>query len=265
MITQAHAQNIRIYGATITPFNGHSYFTAAREAVREEVNEWIRTPGNFDKCIDFDQVIRDPSDTEKIQAVYSNDWLHPNAAGYQLLGESVDLNLFLGADTTFEQSDQSMIESHYLEAECGSVGNNWDIIEQAGASNGAFISVKPGIQSLESAATGSENTIDFPFTITNDSTFHLYARLNCPTYDDDSFWVKMDNHAFEMKNGLVTSGWQWLQLGSYDLAAGDHTLTITYREDGAKLDKLCITNVLQAPAGMGEEAENLCDPTRVLK
>ena len=264
LISQAHSQNIRIYGATITPFKGHSYYTAAREAVRVAVNEWIRTPGNFDKYIDFDKTIRDLSDTEKLQAAYSNDWLHPNTAGYQLLGESVDLNLFLGADTTFEQPDESRIESHYFESECGPVGSNWDIIKDGSASNGAFISVKDGIESLESAATGSENIIDFPFSITNDSTYHLYARVNCPTYDDDSFWIKMDNNAFEMKNSLVTSGWQWLQLHSYDLTAGDHTLTITYREDGARLDKLCISNLLGVPVGMGEEAENLCEPTGVL-
>ena len=263
LISQAHAQNIRIYGATITPFKGHSYYSAARETVRIEVNEWIRTPGNFDKCIDFDEAIRNPSDAEKLQAAYSNDWLHPNAAGYKLLGESVDINLFLGADTTFEQPDMSGIETFYFEAECGPIGSNWDIIKDAGASNGSYISVKSGIQSLNAAAAGSENTIDFPFSITNESTYTIYARLNCPTYDDDSFWVKMDNGAFQMVNGLVTGGWQWLQLQSYNLTAGDHALTITYREDGAKLDKLCITNNIQSPAGIGEEAENLCDPTSV--
>lgn len=263
LISQAHAQNIRIYGATITPFKGHSYYTASREAVRVEVNEWIRTPGNFDKCIDFDKAIRDPADTEKLHADYSNDWLHPNAAGYQLLGESVDLNLFLGADTLYEQPDTSGIESHYFESECGSVGNNWNIIEDANASNGRYISVKPEIESLDSAATGSDNIIEFPFTITNDSTYFLYARLNCPTADDDSYWVKMDDGDFVMYNNLGTSGWQWLQLQSYDLIAGDHTLTITYREDGASLDKLCISNYFEVPVGMGEEAENLCDLTDV--
>jgi lysophospholipase L1-like esterase len=94
MITDAHVQNIRVYGATITPFNGSNYFSAAHEAVRGEVNKWIRTAGNFDCFIDFDKVIRDTTDTTRLQAPFSNDWLHPNAAGYKLLGESIDLNLF---------------------------------------------------------------------------------------------------------------------------------------------------------------------------
>lgn len=94
MIAQAHNNNVRIYGATITPFKGHGYYSTEREAVRQEVNQWIRTPGNFDECIDFDIALRDPSDPERMIEAYSNDWLHPNIAGYKFLGEFVDLNLF---------------------------------------------------------------------------------------------------------------------------------------------------------------------------
>jgi lysophospholipase L1-like esterase len=94
MITAAHAKGMKVYGATITPVNGNRYFTTAHEVVRSAVNKWIRSPGNFDGFIDFDHTIRNPSDTTSLQAAYSNDWLHPNAAGYQLLGESIDLNLF---------------------------------------------------------------------------------------------------------------------------------------------------------------------------
>ena len=93
-VTDGHTNNMKVYGATITPVNGNAYYTAAHEAVRAAVNNWIRTPGNFDACIDFDKTIRDPADTTRLQAAYSNDWLHPNAAGYKLLGESIDLNLF---------------------------------------------------------------------------------------------------------------------------------------------------------------------------
>ncbi len=95
MIADAHAKNMKVYGATITPVNGNAYFTSNHEAVRSAVNKWIRTPGNFDGFIDFDKTIRDPSDTTRLQAAYSKDWLHPNAAGYKLLGESINLNLFV--------------------------------------------------------------------------------------------------------------------------------------------------------------------------
>jgi len=260
LIAQAHAQNIRTYGATITPFKGHSYYTAAREAVRNEVNEWIRTPGNFDRYIDFDKAIRDPADTSKLHAAFSNDWLHPNVAGYQLLGESVDLFFFLGADTLYEQPE---IESHNFEPECATVGENWDILTDTQASNERYVMVKPGVQSLNSAPSGSESFILIPFSVDTTGSYSVFARLNCPSANDDSYWVKMDNGEFQMFNGLGTSGWEWKKFNDYMLVGGDHTLTIAYREDGAKLDKLSISNSSFAPLGMGEEAENICTPTEV--
>jgi len=261
LIYQAHSENIRIYGATITPFKGSGYYSAAHEAIRAELNEWIRTPGNFDRYIDFDEVIRDPSDPERLLAAYSNDWLHPNAAGYRLLGESIDLNLFMGGDTTFEQPD---FETHYYEAECATVGENWDILTDPQASNENYVTVKSGIQSANQAPSGSENHVLIPFSVDSAGDYSVFARLNCPDYDDDSFWVKMDDGTFTMYNGLVTSGWEWKSFGEYVLTEGEHTLTVGYREDGARLDKICISNSIYAPIGMGEEAENLCEISSVI-
>ena len=56
------------------------------------VNKWIRTPGNFYAYIDFDKILREPADPEKILKNYTEDWLHPNIEGYVLLGKSVDLS-----------------------------------------------------------------------------------------------------------------------------------------------------------------------------
>lgn len=96
MVSDANAKDtaIKIYGATITPFNGHSYYSASHEQARKDVNNWIRTDPSFDGVLDFDNVLRNPSDQAKLQQQYSNDWLHPNGAGYKFLGESIDLDLF---------------------------------------------------------------------------------------------------------------------------------------------------------------------------
>ena len=98
IIADAHAINVKVYGTTITPFKGHSHYTVAREAIRNEVNDWIRTPGNFDACIDFDKALRDPDDHGRFLEKYSNDWLHPNVAGYEHLGKSVNIDLFTGIE-----------------------------------------------------------------------------------------------------------------------------------------------------------------------
>jgi lysophospholipase L1-like esterase len=95
MIAKAHARNIRIYGGTILPFNGNSYYNQYSESCRNTVNQWIRAKGNFDGCIDFDKTMRNPLDTTRLVSTYQNDGLHPDAAGYKTMGESIDPRLFM--------------------------------------------------------------------------------------------------------------------------------------------------------------------------
>lgn len=94
--------------------------------------------------------------------------------------------------------------------------------------------------------------------LTNSGSYSVFARCNDPTANDDSFWIKMDNGSWTMLNGLGTSGWQWASFGTFNLTAGSHTLTIGYREDGAKLDKISISDYPFAPTGMGQAAAILC-------
>jgi lysophospholipase L1-like esterase len=97
MIARAHSLGIRIYGATLTPFDnaGAPYFSAAHEAQRQAVNSWIRTSGEYDAVIDFDKVVRDPNNPTKILPAFdSGDHLHPNDAGYKAMADSIDLRLF---------------------------------------------------------------------------------------------------------------------------------------------------------------------------
>jgi lysophospholipase L1-like esterase len=95
LIERAHARGLRIYGATLTPFEGAAYWTSEGEAKRATLNEWIRTARAYDGVIDFDAAVRDPGAPTKILPQYdSGDHLHPNDAGYQAMGNAVDLSLF---------------------------------------------------------------------------------------------------------------------------------------------------------------------------
>lgn len=88
LIDKAHAAGIkRVYGATITPFKGNGWYSVFHETARQVVNEWIRTSGKFDGVIDFDKLVRDPQDKEKIQKQYTDDWLHLNPEGYKVMGQ----------------------------------------------------------------------------------------------------------------------------------------------------------------------------------
>lgn len=95
LIARAHARGLKIYGATLTPFEGAAYYTAEGEAKRQALNEWIRTSKAYDGVIDFDRVTRDPAAPTKFLPLHdSGDHLHPGDAGYKAMGEAVDLALF---------------------------------------------------------------------------------------------------------------------------------------------------------------------------
>lgn len=95
MIDKAHARGILVYGATLLPFGKSFYYTGFREDARHAVNEWIRNSGRFDALIDFDLALRNPDDPLTIlPALHSGDFLHPNEAGYKIMGEAIDLKLF---------------------------------------------------------------------------------------------------------------------------------------------------------------------------
>ena len=259
MIQSAHANGIFVYGATLLPMKGSSYYTTQHEAERQIVNEWIRTTNLLDGVIDMDKALRNPADTlSLLPEADDGDHLHPSETGHRLMAEAVDLNLFVGNDSLVYIDNSRTI---YYEPECATVGENWNILNDAQASNGKYVTVESGVQSLNEAPSDSTGYIIIPFSVDTSGNFSVFARLNDPTYDDDSYWVKMDNGDFVMYNGLVTTGWQWLKFNDYVLTEGEHIITIGYREDGAKLDKICITNSGIAPIGLGEDAENLCTPT----
>jgi lysophospholipase L1-like esterase len=95
LIARAHAAGIRIYGATITPYEGAGYWTAEGEAVRQAINRWTRTSGEYDAVLDFDAVWRDPAKPSMIRAgLQAGDHLHGDDAGYKALADSIDLGLF---------------------------------------------------------------------------------------------------------------------------------------------------------------------------
>jgi lysophospholipase L1-like esterase len=97
LISRAHARGLLIYGATITPFGGNAYSTAAHESVRQQVNTYIKS-GVFDGVIDFDAALTDGGNPPSLQSVYATwaqmDGLHPGPAGYQKMGSVADLTLF---------------------------------------------------------------------------------------------------------------------------------------------------------------------------
>jgi lysophospholipase L1-like esterase len=95
MANRAHERGIKIFGATLTPYEGAFYYSAAGETIRTAVNNWIRTTGLFDGSIDFDAATRDPNNPKKFRTNFTiRDFLHPNDAGYKAMADAIDLSLF---------------------------------------------------------------------------------------------------------------------------------------------------------------------------
>ncbi len=96
IVEEAHARGIKVFGATVTPVKGNGYYSQSHEAGRVALNEWIRTSGVFDGVIDFDKMVADPAQPDRLDPafLYENDWLHLNAAGYEKMGRGIEHSLF---------------------------------------------------------------------------------------------------------------------------------------------------------------------------
>jgi lysophospholipase L1-like esterase len=103
LISRARLLGIRVFITTIPPFENARYsgdqtlvvYTPEKEAVRQQVNEWIRSTHEFDALIDFDAVLRDPQHPTRLLPRFdSGDHLHCNDAGYAATANAVPLELF---------------------------------------------------------------------------------------------------------------------------------------------------------------------------
>ncbi len=255
IIRDAHERGIYVFGGTITPFKGNSYYSADHENGRSTLNKWIRTTKMLDGVIDFDQAVRNPQDTVAMQRqfLFENDWLHLNALGYETMGGCVDLSLFtktgpLGVDD--EEDDYG--EALWIEAESlrhGDVGSAFRLVDDGEASGGQYLLTVNNI--TNAAPADSVNMLVLPFMAIQDDNYHIYARVKCPTWDDDSYWIGIDGPMTAFANGLQCTSWEWKELHTSYMQRGEHYLTIGGREDGACLDKFCITTNAEPPIGMG--------------
>jgi lysophospholipase L1-like esterase len=90
LIRAARARGVKVIGGTIVPFKGNPRLypednaqTLAMERTRDAVNQWIRSGGEYDAVVDFERVLADPADPDRLRPEYNTrdgqegDWLHP--------------------------------------------------------------------------------------------------------------------------------------------------------------------------------------------
>jgi lysophospholipase L1-like esterase len=92
LVRRAHAQGVRVVGGTLTPSGGHRGYEPREEAVRQAVNDRIRSGDVFDAVADFDAALRDPANPAQLRPIYdSGDHLHPSDNGYRAMAYAVEL------------------------------------------------------------------------------------------------------------------------------------------------------------------------------
>jgi hypothetical protein len=103
---RARVKGVRIIGATATPALGSSnaaHGSPDEDVKRKALNDFIRSSKLFDGIIDFERVTIDPA-TGSMRAEFvpesttggPGDKLHPNRAGYQAMGNAIDLKMLMG-------------------------------------------------------------------------------------------------------------------------------------------------------------------------
>ena len=93
IIDRCHKNGIKIFGCTLTPMKGNSYYNELHEKIRLSVNEFVLSEDSgFDACIDLSSAVASKSDPAQMDRQYVsvwNDYLHFNDKGYQLVGQTV--------------------------------------------------------------------------------------------------------------------------------------------------------------------------------
>jgi glucose/arabinose dehydrogenase len=146
--------------------------------------------------------------------------------------------------------------SLYLEAEAATITAPLQNLADAAASGGRYIAVVAGTNSLGAAPAGGRAT--WSFSAGSPGTYRFWGRIINPTTNDDSFWARVDGGTWIKWNDTLpySAVWQWVRLHNSDaagaifevpLTAGAHTFEMAYREDGARLDRVYLTNTTSTP------------------
>jgi lysophospholipase L1-like esterase len=101
IIQRIKAQRIHTTGVTIIPRHNvapagtNTGWNPEKTRIRNEVNQWIRTKAPFDNVLDFDRVVRDSADADRMRPPFNcGDGIHPSPIGYFEMGTSIDLRVF---------------------------------------------------------------------------------------------------------------------------------------------------------------------------
>ena len=155
-----------------------------------------------------------------------------------------------------------------FEAECSTRHADWRLSEDAAASGKQFVSYAGCRCGDHPSDQPTDRYLNYTFLTSGAETYYLYLLLDAPDVGRNSLWIRMDEgewiKVWREENGsaLLTNGFEWRRVTdgadpvSFNLAPGEHTITVAPREPGTKLDKLILSTTEEAPVGTGAPAED---------
>ena len=100
--------------------------------------------------------------------------------------------------------------------------------------NGILGGASPEV--FRQAPGGGNATFSFDAPVAG--TQRLWALVNTPTPDADSWFLDVDNQKTVINDKTTGASWSWISMGDFALNAGQNTLTIGQREPNARIKQL---------------------------
>jgi hypothetical protein len=173
-----------------------------------------------------------------------------------------NIGLYPELQTPVQKQTNSIFEAEDADL----IGAGWRTYLDENSLGGTHIGSNVGDGSYTNAAPGADWILRYSFTA-EAGVYKIVARVIAPTIDDDSFWVRILDAESQTHEhpGQLGTGWVrfndiapgnqgiWDEVHSSDhsgeivnwtLAAGNYTLEIAKREDGASIDAILITDDL---------------------
>jgi hypothetical protein len=82
----------------------------------------------------------------------------------------------------------------------------------------------------------------YTFTVGADAQYTVWVRMFAPDAGSNSFWESMDTGAETALQVPSPGAWIWVRGQSYGLTRGSHSFELGHRHDGAKADRIIITD-----------------------
>jgi hypothetical protein len=139
----------------------------------------------------------------------------------------------------------------WIEAEDGDFDSPFTVASSNSASSGEYIWVSEGTGN-SSNPTENPGSAEYTFELQESGDYVIWGRIIAPHGGSDSFYISIDSSSYAIWDTDNSNEWVWDRMyyryetdpKLFYLEKGQHRLSIKYREDGTKIDKILITSDL---------------------